>query len=81
MAARCNCCDLPVDWCGKKAETRHLALESAELLELRKEPGVIESRWTTRCPVCDDRIRPGQLIRPSKSMVLSWQHAWAGDCR
>lgn len=81
MAARCDCCDLPVEWCGKQAETKQRAQDAAEVAALRSEQGVIEASWTTRCWACHQMIRPGQLIRahPDRGDGL-WVHAWAGDC-
>ena len=76
---RCDCCDLPESMCGKAAEQAQRAEEAAELAAVRAQPGVIESRWTTRCPACNGRIHPGQLIRFTGE-DLPWRHAWEGDC-
>jgi hypothetical protein len=59
---RCDCCDLPVESCGKPAEDRARQADLAERRRLLALPGVFEAAYPGPCQACPDPIRPGDPI-------------------
>lgn len=67
---RCDCCDLPVESCGKAAEQR----QRAEAAQDRPPHGkTVEARYTSRCAYCGEPMRMGSLI------TYDQEHGWCCD--
>ena len=75
MADRCDCCDLPVESCGKAAEKRERAAALAERERLLAA-GALTARYAGLCSRCSDRIREGDPIKPDPDR----EGGWLGEC-
>lgn len=62
-ARRCECCDLPVESCGREAQRRQDAERIAEFDAAFRRPGVIPAQFIGKCARCDERIRIGDPLR------------------
>ena len=60
--ARCVCCDLPVESCGKAVEARQRNEDRAERVRLVKTPGAFFAQWPSRCVGCGDLFSAGDPI-------------------
>lgn len=61
MTARCDCCDFPVDMCGKEAAKQ----QDAEAAERRKElvnRGWFLAKWPGTCAECGTHFEPDEFI-------------------
>lgn len=70
---RCDCCDLPVESCGKAIEDRQRAEAHAERERLLTLPGVIAADLAGRCARCHGRVEVGDPIRHERGQ--GW-HGW-----
>lgn len=83
---RCDCCDLPIAWCGKQAERARDAEAAARRAEVLTKPGVTAARWASTCRACTGRISPGDPIkhyRQAGSPDIGqppWMHADPDEC-
>lgn len=59
---RCDCCDLPVESCGRDAERQQLADLKAERARLLAMPGVIAAKFPSKCGSCGQRFDAGTPI-------------------
>lgn len=64
---RCECCDLPVESCGKAAEQRQRAEQR------RVSADRLVAVFAGLCADCGERIRPGDTIERSGD-------GWRGEC-
>lgn len=63
MAERCECCDLPVDQCGRAADEAQRRERKALYQQALATPGVIPSKYGGVCPGCGTRYVEGAPIR------------------
>ncbi len=66
-AVRCDCCDLPVESCGRAAEQRHRREAAAERQRALSLPGYFPALYPGMCDDCGERFGPGDLIRRAPS--------------
>lgn len=59
---RCDCCDLPLESCGKQAEARALAAERALNLRLLALRAWFPATYGGACGQCGERFEPGTPI-------------------
>lgn len=60
MTARCECCDLPLDQCGREAEAR----QTTRAPTTDDRGPIFEARYFGACGGdCGDRIQPGDPVR------------------
>lgn len=60
---RCDCCDLPVESCGKAAERRQAELRARRAaILLETVPGARPALFSGLCPGCGDQVRKGDPI-------------------
>ena len=52
--ARCECCDLPVESCGKAAEQRARRDDAAVLTTAFAAPHVVAAQYPGRCADCGE---------------------------
>lgn len=62
--ARCDCCDLPVESCGKAVEQRQRIERRAHVEEMNRK-GWIPSRYGGVCIECGHGYKVGGLIKGS----------------
>lgn len=60
--ARCDCCDLPVESCGKAAEQHERRQQSAQRV-LLLHSGWVPAQWAGSCGQCGERFEPLTPIR------------------
>lgn len=60
---RCDCCDLPVESCGKAAAQREAEVERVIREVVLLEPGTIEAKFTGPCKGCGTWVKVGDPIR------------------
>lgn len=72
MGERCECCDLPEEWCGKAVEDRKRKEAEAERARLLRLPGVVAAQYPSRCQDCQDHYSKGEPIRMG---INGWVHA------
>lgn len=70
---RCDCCELPVSMCGKAAEQRLRAAETAKRKALLALPGVIGARYSGTCGGCGEHFAEGAPIKRR-------DRTWVADC-
>jgi hypothetical protein len=59
----CTCCELPVAYCGKAAETRKRNEAAAEKRRLLALPGAIAAQYPGTCAKCgEERFEVGDPI-------------------
>ncbi|HEY0641269.1 MAG TPA: hypothetical protein VGD67_26875 [Pseudonocardiaceae bacterium] len=71
MSARCDCCDLPVDYCGKAAEARQRSEAAAERAALLSHPAWMAANYPGSCRVCGERFEAGTPITLDRA-TLTW---------
>lgn len=71
MTALCDCCDLPIETCGKAAEARMADEIRAERERALAEPGVVGAKFPGRCATCSTGYGRGEPIRHTDD-------GWAG---
>lgn len=62
MADRCDCCDLPVESCGKAAEQRQRAEAQRERTMLLARTSWFEASYPGTCSSCGERFPAGEPI-------------------
>jgi hypothetical protein len=62
MTARCDCCDLPVESCGRAAAQQQEAERRAVRQRLLQRPGVVAARHASACATCGGRYGLGTPI-------------------
>jgi len=72
MTIRCDCCDLPVEYCGKEAE-RRLRRASAGERERLLTSGWIAAEYEGPCARCKERVIVGDPIQRRVE-------GWIGGC-
>lgn len=77
MGSRCDCCDLPVESCGKRVEAARVAADRAERARLLDLPGVFAAVYAGRCVGCGEGFAEGWPIR-RYSKVAS--EGYVGPC-
>lgn len=66
---RCDCCDLPVESCGKAIEKKRLKDAADEKTRLLTLPGFFEARYPGVCGHCGEHFDAGTPIR-------NYQYGW-----
>lgn len=74
---RCDCCDLPVESCGKAAEAR-LRAEAARDRDRLLRAGWAPAVYPGRCAVCQQGFPTGMLIRQAKPK--DGRYHWTAEC-
>lgn len=62
---RCDCCDLPVESCGRAAEQRQRANQRAERARLLALPGALPAAYPGKCADCGERFDASDPISRS----------------
>lgn len=62
MAKRCDCCDLPVESCGKAAEQRARQEDANARSQALAQPGWFQAQWPGQCGVCGVWFKAGDPI-------------------
>ena len=81
MTARCDCCDLPVEFCGKAAEDRQRREARAAQAELLATPGWFPARYPGTCAGCGSYFRAGEPIRVNRGGRWTEPRYVAGCCQ
>lgn len=63
MVVRCDCCDLPVESCGKAVEQRLRNQDANERLRALDVPGAARAVFPGLCCRCQEPIKIGDPIR------------------
>lgn len=64
MGERCDCCDLPIETCGKVLEQAQAAEHRARVQRALAEPGAVAAAFPGTCP-CGERYPKGTPIKAS----------------
>lgn len=70
---RCDCCDLPVESCGRAVERAQLAQLVAERRRLLALPGVIAAQYPGACSGCGERFVVGDPIARHEGRWNAWR--------
>lgn len=71
--SRCDCCDLPIESCGKEAELRQRWDTQQARAQLRLK-GYFPALFDGTCQGCDERFTAGTLIR------FTIPDGWTAEC-
>lgn len=74
MTQRCECCDLPIESCGKAAEDKQRREQQQERRRLLAHPAWFAALYPGVCERCGERFEPGTPIR----MVA--HSGWRAQC-
>lgn len=77
MGSRCDCCDLPVESCGKRIEAARAAADRAERARLFDLPGVFRALWPGSCAGCGERFAEGDPIKRFSKVIAE---GYLGPC-
>lgn len=77
MTARCECCDLPVESCGKAVELRQRDEAAARRRALIATRRYFPSQYAGRCSSCHERYAAGALITPQ---LVDGERRWVSEC-
>lgn len=69
---RCDCCDLPVESCGKALEQRQRDEAMRERKRLMSQPGARPAGFFGRCGRCDEQYGIGAIIAPPDPGTTGW---------
>lgn len=62
MAQRCDCCDLPIESCGKAAEDRQRKEDANARSRAMGLPGWWRAKWPGTCAGCGSGFAAGDPI-------------------
>lgn len=80
VETRCECCDLPVESCGKAAQARLEAAEREWLLRLVNTPPWFPAVYSGLCGECGERFAVGYPIRSSSKRGAYGRAIYIGAC-
>ena len=66
MTQRCDCCDLPIESCGKAIENRRRAEAFLDRTRLLAKPGWFAAGYAGTCSDCGEHFDEGQPIHRAR---------------
>jgi hypothetical protein len=73
VTVRCYCCDLPVESCGKAAETRQRREATRDRAALLARTGWFRAEWPGRCSRCGERF-------DADTPICRYDDGWRAEC-